>query len=59
MAFKRVLVLMQVGVANAPPKPSTHLQTKLRQTKSESVGKHNTLSLFATIFSSFFIMVTK
>lgn len=54
MAFKRVLVLMQVGVANVPPKPSTHLQTKLKQTKSESVGKYNTLSLFATIFSSFF-----
>ena len=28
---------------------STHQQTKLKQTKSESVGEHNTLSLFAVI----------
>ena len=38
MAFKRVLVLIQVGVASLEH-TSTRLSTKLKQTKSESVGK--------------------
>ena len=30
---------------------STRQQTKLKQTKSESVGKRNTLSLFAVLYN--------
>ena len=45
MAVRRVLVIYKCR--RFVRQTSTRQQTKLKQTKSESVGERNTLSLFA------------
>ena len=49
MAFRRVLVIYKCR-RFAPTDKHTN-KTKLKHTKSESVGERNTLSLFAVLYN--------
>lgn len=53
MSLRSVLVLTQVGVASLH-RGQAHTYKLIKKTKSESVGKHNALSLFAVIFPFLF-----
>jgi len=49
LALRRVLVLIQVFSLRSNRQAHTY-KTKIKYTKSESVGERNTLSLFAVLY---------